>query len=123
MKTNQQLKEAHLPTCNWHEFLKFTPDANMPFLPQKDADALDEYFRHFVPPGNCIKCGAQQGREGIADRLMGRAKFRFGEKHGEGKCITGGCDWPARAIHYNVGPIQKLELILQYHPDVVTWDD
>lgn len=123
MKTNQQVKDEHLPHCDWRSFLTFTPTPDQPYLPEKDGDALDEYFRHFVPPGDCIKCGAQQRMDDVVDMLMRRGRFRFGMKHGEGKCINSGCGWPARAIHYNVGPIKRLELILQYHPDVVSWDE
>jgi hypothetical protein len=122
MKTNQQLKELHLPFFNWRDLFHFTPSSDMPFLPQKDADALDSYFQHFVPPGPCIKCGAQQGTGGLLDRVFARSRFRYGLKHGEGQCTTGGCGWPARALHYNIGPVKELEMILQYHPDVVTWD-
>lgn len=124
MKTNQDLKNAHLPRCDWREFLKFTPSPEQPFLPQKDVDALDEYFKHFLPPNkDCIKCGAQQGVESPLDIFLGKGLFRFGIQHGEGRCMMGGCNWPARAIHYDIGPIKKLEMILQYHPDVVKWED
>lgn len=122
MKTNQQLKDAHLPHCDWREFLKFTSTSDIPFLPQKDADVLDEYFRHFVPSGPCIKCGHQQGVANVMDVLIGKGRFRYGIQHGVGTCSTGGCGWPARALHYDIGPIKKLEMILQFHPDVVSWD-
>jgi hypothetical protein len=116
MKTNQQLKDLNLPRCDWRTFLKFTPSEDMKFLPQKDADALDEYFKHFLPLNErCVKCG--HFHEGILGR------FRWSLKHGEGQCSTGGCGWPARGIHYDVGPIKKLEMILQYHPDIVTWEE
>lgn len=122
MKTNQQLKDAHLPFCDWRTFLRFTgPEGTAP--QQKDIDALDHHFRHFVPPGPCIKCGQPQGAENILDSVLGKARFKWGIRHGEGQCSTPGCGWPARALHYDIGPIQKLELILQYHPDVVTWDE
>lgn len=111
MRTNQQLKELNLPRCDWNSFLKYTGEAE---IPEKDIKALDDYFIHFVQPGPCIKCGMQQ--EGIVGR------FTFGIQNGEGTCCTGGCGWPARAIHRNVGPISSLEWILQYHPDVVSWD-
>lgn len=110
--------------CDWREFLKFTPTPEHPFVPQVEIDALDHYFQHFLPFNEkCYKCGHQLGSNGPLDILRGIPRFRFGLQHGEGKCITGGCDWPARAIHYNIGPVQKLEMILQYHPDVVTWDE
>ena len=119
MKTNQDLKLAKLPHCDWREFLKYSGQEPMP---QKDIDAMDHYFSHFVPPGKCIKCGCQQGGTDLQGAL-GIARFKWGIRNGEGNCSTGGCGWPARAIHRNVGPIQILEMILQYHPDVVTFQE
>lgn len=124
MRTNQQLKDLNIPFCDWRLFLKFKATSEMPFLPQKDVDALDEYFRHFLPPneGKCWKCGHQQGVDGVHDVLLHKGRFRFGAQHGVGQCTTGGCGWPARAIHYNVGPIVRLDMILQFHPNIVSWD-
>ena len=121
MKSNQQLKEDHLPHCDWRTFLKFTgPDGTEPT--KAEIDALDHHFQHFVPPGPCIKCGHQQGVDNVLDAYLGKGRFKYGIRHGEGQCSTGGCGWPARALHYDIGPIKKLELILQFHPDVVTFD-
>ena len=121
MKTNQDLKLAHLPHCDWRSFMTYTgPDGTAP-SPQ-EVEALDHYFQHFVPPGVCIKCGHQQGAASIIDVVRGESRFVWGIKNGEGQCSTGGCGWPARAIHRDVGPIKCLEMILQYHPDIVTWD-
>lgn len=122
MKTNKDLKLSNLPHCDWTKFLRWTGEGEMS---SQDREALDAYFIHFVDPGSCIKCGHQQGvdRGNVVEVLMGKGRFRFGIQNGEGTCTTGGCGWPARAIHRNVGPIQSLELILQYHPDVVTFDD
>jgi hypothetical protein len=119
MRTNQQVKDLNLPHCNWRDFIRFTGEGT---VPEKDAEALDAYFIHFVydPDTKCIKCGGVQGTE---PGIMGALKpglFRYGIQHGEGQCVK--CGWPARALHYNVGPLKTLELILQYHPDVVTWD-
>jgi hypothetical protein len=51
---------------------------------------------------------------------MGAAKFTWAIAHGEGYCnnLVDGkrCCYPARAYHYDVGPIKRLVLILQYHP-------
>lgn len=127
MRTNQQLKDLHLPHCDWRDFLKFTGEGD---IPRKDVEQMDHYFQHFVylldplKPNNenlCIKCGHPQGGTQF-EGAMGIARFRFGIVNGEGQCQTGGCNWPARAIHRNVGPLKSLELILQFHPDVVTWD-
>ena len=83
-------------------------------LPEADTLALDEYFAPFaaIPEGTgcpCIKCGAPLGG------FLGM--FEWGIVHGEGRCSR--CKWPARAYHFNAGPIERLELILQYHPSVV----
>lgn len=121
MKTNKDLKNAGIPHCDWRDFIKYTGEGE---LPAKDQEALDQYFQNFCPPGVCIKCGHKQGTDGsITSYLLNDARFKWGLQNGEGYCSTGGCNWPARGVHRNVGPIQSLNLILQYHPDVVTWDE
>jgi hypothetical protein len=122
MKTNRDLKLAHLPHCDWRSFMSYTgPDGTAP-LPQ-EVEALDHYFAHFVPPGPCIKCGHDLGAPNTLGNLIGRGSFVWGITNGEGQCAVGGCSWPARAIHRDVGPIKCLEFVLQYHPDIVTWDE
>jgi hypothetical protein len=116
MKTNQELKDADLPRCDWRLLFKVEG-----VLSPEDILTFDEYFKHFVPPGPCIKCGCTQGSASPIDFLLGGAKFQWGLIHGEGFCSTEECGWPARAIHYNVGPIKSMHLILQYHPDDVSW--
>ena len=113
MKTLPELQAAHLPRLDWRELLvgkDLTPD---------EEQTLADYFQHFVIPGPCIKCGAQQGGKSEIDALLGLAHFRWGIAHGEGQCSVEGCGYPARALHYDVGPIKRLNLILQYHPDEV----
>lgn len=111
IKTLEDLQAANLPHCDWRSFITVEGD-----LTPEETAALDVYFQHFLPPGPCVKCGAAQGGDAL-DGLLGRAKFTWGIAHGEGYCSTTGCGYPARAYHYNVGPIRRLEMILQYHPD------
>lgn len=111
MRTNRDLKLGNLPRCDWRTFLKYTGTDPIPY---EMVEQLDHYFKHFVPEGPCIKCGTSVGES---------APFEFGIQFGEGRCPMGGCYWPARAIHLNVGPFKELQMVLQYHPDVVTWDE
>ena len=111
MKTLQQLQDEHLPRMDWRQFIKGEN------LTPVDERAFDEYFKIFLPPGKCCKCGAQLGAHDVMDVVMGRATFQWGLAHGEGFCSTRDCGYPARAIHYNVGPIERFTIILQYHPD------
>lgn len=109
LRSLTELQAMNLPPANWREFLKaegLTPD---------EEAALDAYFVHFLPPGPCVKCGSQQGGDVLAS-FLGTAKFRWGIAHGEGFCSAKGCGYPARAYHYDVGPIKRLTLILQIHP-------
>lgn len=120
MRLFADLKNAHLPHCNWRDFLHYKGTEP---LPRQDEEALDHYFSHFLPPGPCVKCGHKQGSDNEFEAFLGVGRFRWGIQNGEGQCSTGGCGWPARAIHRDVGPIKELQLILQYHPDVMTWDE
>ena len=108
MKTLDDLKAEHLPRCDWRTLLRAEN------LSPEDETALDAHFKHFLPPGKCCMCGAQQGGDAISSAL-GLAKFTWGIQHGEGFCYF--CKWPARAYHYDIGPIKKLVIILQYHPE------
>jgi len=80
----------------------------------------EEYLAHFVAPRlnreesalNCVGCGAELYREGIAGFLLG-ATFTWGIANGEGHCSA--CGYPTRMYH-------RLEqgsgaFPLQYHPD------
>lgn len=116
-----ELRAANLPRCDWRTFL----GVSNPTCPCCEPDAaaleglrpLDEYFRHFLPPGPCVCCGAKQVG-GIVESLLGTTKFTWGMVHGEGFCAD--CKYPARAYHRDVGPIKFLPMILQYHPDELT---
>lgn len=103
--------------------LKLSGEDAQPYI-----DAVNEYLKVFAKPvrkksagdfltGNtqCFRCEADLGG------LLG--SFVYGICHGEGMCRH--CRWPARALHYIqidgkdmfTGP---LEMILQYHPSVVS---
>ena len=112
LKSLEQLQAENLPRCDWRSFLKIEGGE----LSADEVAALDAHFAHFLPPGMCCKCGAQQGASDVMQAFLGIAKFTWGIQHGEGFCSTKGCGWPARALHYDIGPIKRLELILQYHP-------
>lgn len=115
-----ELQSANLPRFNWREWLvpKNEGDTHEKIL-GNDVTVLDKYFSHFVADPNkigCICCGLRQGGNPV-EYALGLAHFKWGIIHGEGNCDN--CGYPARGIHYNVGPFERLELILQYHPDDV----
>jgi hypothetical protein len=110
----QRIKDAKLPRMSWRDVLIVKEGET---LPEVDEKALSEYFAHFVKTegGKCVCCGARQGSKDVMDAFLGGGKFTWGIAHGEGFCSV--CNWPARAYHFNVGPIERFEMILQYHPD------
>ena len=113
-----ELKAANLPHATWRDLATLTQDGEPTPKTQFDLAAMDAYLAAFLPPGNCICCGAQQGStrdSEMLDALLGRAKFRWGLANGEGACS--GCGWPARAYHRDFGPVGFMSVILQYHPD------
>lgn len=115
----QRLKDANLPRMSWRDVLTIKEGEA---LPEADEKALSEYFRRFVKTegGKCVCCGDVQGGS-FEDSMMaflgvGKAsRFTWGLAHGEGHCSN--CKWPARAYHFDVGPIKRFGAILQYHPD------
>lgn len=114
--TQERLDElSTVPPLRWRELFKVDGD-----MSEADAAAMDSYFSKFVMPEagrsdettKCIGCGAIL-TGGIIGVLLG-ATFTYGLVHGEGFCSK--CGWPARANHYDVGPIKRLVCVLQYHP-------
>jgi hypothetical protein len=88
---------------------------------------LDDYLKIFVKPdehGKCICCGARQGAKNIVDAMLEGAAFKWGLAHGEGFCSR--CHYPARAYHFlkldDSGEESRLCIILQYHPDGLSFD-
>lgn len=118
-KTLKQLLDANIPMLDWRTL--FTLEkvgvegqiSHAALFTPEEIDLLDNYFQMFVAPGPCIRCGAKQGGDSI-DQVLGVCKFTWGIVHGEGYCSV--CMWPARALHYKIGPILRLEMILQVHP-------
>lgn len=111
-------KAEHWPRLSWRDVFNVTGE---------DADAIDDaalfdYFARFLPiqhhetSKTCIACAGCGERlsGGLMGFLMG-ATFEWGIAHGEGFCRE--CGYPGRAIHYDVGPIKRIEIVLQYHPD------
>lgn len=110
------LKAKSLPRFNWRDTftVKDEGGAESP-LSAEDIKAMDDYFCQFLPPSKpCVNCGADLTGD-VLQQFMGRATFTWGLAHGEGFCS--GCQYPARAYHRNVGPIEFMNMVLQYHPD------
>ena len=114
------LKSEHLARAQGSDFLKLESDE-----PQAHSllEKADEYFKDFVkgsPGGPCICCGKNQGAANLIDGLIGNACFTWGLAHGEGYCSN--CGYPARA-HHDVPEIGRItNLILQYHPDGLSFE-
>lgn len=94
-------------------------------LTEEDEQGLvrisEEYFTHFVAldrMGRCVCCdeALSSGR----DILNFLGTFTWGLAHGEGFC--GKCRYPARAYH-RVDKLGTLNLILQYHPDDLSFTE
>ncbi len=118
-KSLETLLAENIPELDWRKIFTFEDKevggeipADTVFTPEA-IQVLDEYFKMFVAPGPCIRCGAKQGGDAI-DNALGISKFTWGIRHGEGHCMD--CMWPARALHYDIGPVKRLEMILQVHP-------
>lgn len=109
MKTLTELQAADLPRADWRTFLKADG------LTPEDESTLTAYFSRFVEPGPCIMCGAQQSGD-MLQQALGLSRFTWGLAHGEGYCSARNCSYPGRAYHYDIGPIKRLTIILQYHP-------
>ncbi len=107
----EELRAKQLPRLDWRDLFDVTEGQ----VTIEDAAAMSAYFSRFVMSpegkGGCINCELVQG--GLISALLGG--FRWGLAHGEGSCSR--CGYPARAIHYEVGIIRRLEAIFQYHPD------
>lgn len=105
------IKARNLPRLKWGDILK----SNEP-LSAEDEKALADYFSAFtlLADNACPGCGKNLTGS-LLEVALGVATFTWGICHGEGFCSA--CRYPARALHYKVGPIERLELVLPYHPD------
>lgn len=100
--------------CKFESLLKGDCDEDL-------RKSISDYLSVFAEPnddGKCLKCGTVQG--GLMSVILGG--FVYGLQHGEGRCSK--CGWPGRANHYfkdkDGKDIGSINIILQYHPDVVT---
>lgn len=119
----EALQDQHFPRLSWRSFIKIEEGK----LEPEQERALYEYFSKFIPNTNkrfgtgddltidCVGCGKLLAG-GIVGLFLGQT-FTWGIAHGEGYCRE--CGYPARAIHYDVGPIKRLEFIFQYHPEEI----
>lgn len=104
----------HLPRLAWTEILKITEGTES--LDEKHTNALAEYFSHFVRQDENRCPGCEKTLTGdLVKQLVGEATFTWGIVHGEGFCR--GCGYPARAYHRVENLIDRLALVLAYHPD------
>lgn len=75
-----------------------------------DAVAMNRYLWAFVSPSETRCPGCLKPWGGIL------GTFTYSLTHGEGRCSA--CGYPARADHYDFGPVKSLRrFILAYHPD------
>lgn len=99
-----EIKARHLPRADWREIFEVTGES----ITDEEQKALSGYFSQFLAPAEkCVGCERTLGG------LLG--SFQWGLANGEGFC--GRCNYPARAYHRDIGPIELFQLILQYHPD------
>jgi hypothetical protein len=106
------LQARDLPRLDWTAL--FHENADAP-LTDTDRSAMTDYFSKFLPPHekfHCVGCDSVL-TGGLVGFLMG-ATFTWGIANGEGFCCE--CGYPARAYHRNVGPVEFLDMVLQYHP-------
>lgn len=125
--TPEKLDELHakaLPRVTHADLLTVTKGE----FTSEDKYALDTYLSKFVKPQTndagkhtCVGCD-HVIRGGIEGFMLGGAPdsctMEWGLAHGE--CFCSNCGWPARAYHFDVGPIKRMEIVLQYHPDGIS---
>jgi hypothetical protein len=112
----RELRRKNLPHATFDKIFKITEGS----LSEDEIKLINDYLYMFVQPSDagCVHCGEKQGGD-ILEQMLGTIKFHWGIPHGEGFCTTENCGWPARAYHYDVGPIKRFNAILQFHPDVM----
>jgi len=77
---------------------------------------LNEYLKDFCSSKDCPRCGLALRGKGILHAILGG--FTWGLANGEGHCT--GCNYPCRAYHRNVGPLEFFEFVLAYHPSALS---
>lgn len=112
-----ELKAKNLSHCVLEDVFKIEQKIDKPTESiEKTITEINAYLSIFAKPERdeqnyqlCLCCG---------ERLSGiLGTFRYLIVHGEGECSE--CGWPARANHYDFGPVKAFEGVLQYHPDEV----
>lgn len=111
--TLEELQAKKLPRATWSDLIRITSGEG---FSDKEGEELNQYFNHFAKPSSnefghssCLMCSHS------LTGLLGT--FTWGIRNGEGNCSH--CGWPARAFHRDLGPIEFLCIILQYHPEEV----
>lgn len=125
--TNEEFKvrlaELHKnppPTMDWMNHVN-DPKTE---LTEDDKIALDTYFRKFCrPDGTCPGCRRELPNmmiEAMIGESIGKTRLEWGLVHGEAFCVT--CRYPYRGLHYNIGPFDRIQLFLAYHPSGLSYD-
>lgn len=136
MKLNRKSLEVlcgrSLPAATFEDLFKVSDDCTDACdLAEINAirERVNAYLADFLKPnrdGSCVNCGEVQGGsvQDIAAVILGKSgRFKWGLAHGEGYC--GKCGYPGRAKHYigeGKDEIRIPNLILQYKPDVLSFD-
>lgn len=92
-------------------------------LGEADRNTITSYLQGFTlvkhESGQACPCCGEllAAGDSITGLIMG-ATFHWSLTHGEGYCRS--CNYPARAYHFNVGPVERFVAILPYHPSSLT---
>jgi len=97
-----EIKEKNMKKLSCEDVLESTKD-----LSAEDRLLLDEYFSKFVKSDGCPCCTNKYGH------------VQWGLCHGEAFCS---CGYPYKGVHYDIGPIKALKIMLPYHPDGLSFD-
>jgi len=125
-----ELRAKNLPRLTIGDLFENAVDITLPDgtkrpLTEPELAEIAAYLRMFTRPFKsddggktgtvqCPGCDAVLSRPGLMG-LLSPGTFTWGIGHGEGGCSR--CGYPARAYHFKVGPIERMEAILPVHPD------
>lgn len=110
------LRAKALPKLTFGDVFKITDGS----LDEQEIAAIDSYLARFTiirdeRGSRCPGCGSLLTAHDAITGLFLGATFTWGIAHGEGHCS--GCGYPARAYHFDVGPLKRFEAVLAVHPD------
>jgi hypothetical protein len=116
----EDCRRRNLPHLTFTDVMKVTSGS----LTHEEMAAINAYLHQFteIPDDErrgqrCPGCNAMLGyKDGMMGYLLG-ATFVWGLVHGQGFCRE--CHYPARLYHFNVGPIERFEMLLAFHPEAV----